>query len=161
MIRVAVILQVIFGLIVGPNGCCCTVQRIASMFRNYGEAHEIACCSENQPDSRINDSCCSQRCCTTDKVGANSHHGTLSSTGAVCSQSKSCLCVAVIRPSIHRILSDVEPSLALEDLDASYRWIPLELKDSPAPHFLSNRPGLSDSDQPGRACAVAYQRWNC
>jgi len=161
MIRVAVILQVIFGLIVGPNGCCCTVQRIASMFRNHGETHSISCCSQDHRDSSSTDACCSTRCCAADHEEASNHDCTRSSTGSGCSQSKSCLCVAVIRPSIHRILSDLEPSLALCDLDANHQWLPSESRNAPSLQVVSNRIGLCDSDKPSRSCAVAYQRWNC
>lgn len=161
MLRIAFILQIIVGLIVGPNGCCCTVHRIAGLFHRGGDAHTGSCCSVDPAEPQDIESCCSLGCCETEDDVRQNAPRLLPSSDFCCSQPNSCLCVAAIRPSIHRLSLDIDLSRTLTDHGPLVEWRATELGNTLVLKGTSHRIGFCALDQPGRACAVAYQRWNC
>lgn len=163
MIRIALILQVIFGLIVGPNGCCCAGHRIGTLFERAVPSKMDSCCDAIDDEHAVA-SCCSHCVVVSEKVTPNPHARTPVAHRSCCQKTDSCLCVASIRPSIHRVQIDTDLSL-LTDYTKIVAWRVTELEREIASAIASARFSSSMSlrgcDQPGRACAVRYQRWNC
>jgi len=163
MIRVALILQVIIGLIVGPNGCCCAGHRIGGLFLRAVPPTIDSCCDAIDDEHAVA-SCCSHCTVVSEKETSNPHARTPVAYRSCCQKTESCLCVASIRPSIHRVQIDTELSL-LTDYTKIVVWRVTELEREIASAIASARLSSSMSlrafDQPGRACAILYQRWNC
>jgi hypothetical protein len=161
MIRIALILPVIFGLIVGPNGCCCAGQRIGALFQSTAASgSEMDSCCDAIDDEHTVASCCSHCAVVSEKVTSNPHARTPVAHRSCCQKTDSCLCVASIRPSIHRIQIDTELSLLTDDT-TTVAWRVTELVREIASARLSSSMSLRACEQPGRAHAILYQRWNC
>lgn len=161
MIRVALILQVIFGLIVGPNGCCCAGHRIGALIQSVVAPESVTdSCCESQGQEQSVPSCCSHCKVGSDPDVSHKHPRTSVAYPACCQKTDSCLCIATIRPSIHRVQIDTELSL-LTDSTTTVAWRVSELEKEIASARLSSGMSLRGCDQPSRACAVQYQRWNC
>jgi hypothetical protein len=152
MIRVAFIIQVILGLVAGPNGCCCAADRLASLIQANSHAEAASCC--------MGPLCCDpitegdSDCETSGACGVGRHSGTKSSC---------CPCMAPLRPIIHRLelRGEVKGIIGTDSCAIAGDWV------SNSGGWASFRPGTSFRscapmhDQPGRACSVAFQRWNC
>lgn len=161
MIRIALILPVIFGLIVGPNGCCCAGQRIGALFQSTAASGSEmdSCCESNRHDQPVS-SCCSHCMDGSDTGASHAHHNASVAYQSCCKKTDSCLCVASIRPSIHRVQIETELSL-LTDYTTTVVWRATELQIAIASGCFSHKAIACAPEQPGRACAIAYQRWNC
>ncbi|MBU6238088.1 MAG: hypothetical protein KGQ51_09675 [Planctomycetes bacterium] len=100
----------------------------------------------------------------SEKVTSNPHARTPVAHRSCCQKTDSCLCVASIRPSIHRVQIDTDLSL-LTDYTKIVAWrvteLEREIASAIASARLSSSMSLRACDQPGRAHAILYQRWNC
>lgn len=160
MIRLAFILQVIFGLIIGPNACCCTGHRIVGLF--WGdESHTDSCCASDHEEVQVASVCCSECSFAPAQKNKSSRPSSQLKNVSCCSPTHSCLCVGVIRPSIHRLQVDIDPVRMVSENGNMVEWLGSELASSVLLGGTTLRSDLSASDHPSRECAIAYQRWNC
>jgi hypothetical protein len=161
MFRAAIILQLILGLLVGPNGCCCAGQHLAAWLNPAVEASASSCCSTKSSTQSASRSCCSR----TKSSTATRHLADSRSTPAsqsCCGDNNQCECLATIRPSLHRnALETNEYELTITKSLLGDGWIS---KDASlvSTRILPDANRLQGfSSQPGRLCAIAFQRWNC
>ena len=160
MIRLAIILQVIFGLIIGPNGCCCAGHRMLVLLGGV-ESHTNTCCASDHEEAPVVTDCCSECGLAPAKKSKSSKASSQLKTGSCCSPTHSCLCVVVIRPSIHRVQLDIDPARIISEFGTMVAWHAAELVSSSALDGTRLRSFLCALDHPSRVCAIAYQRWNC
>ncbi len=161
MFRAAIILQLILGLLVGPNGCCCAGKHLAAWLNPAMEASASSCCSMKSARQSAPRPCCSRTQSSSETRHSSGSRSTPASQSC-CGDNSQCDCMATIRPSLHR--NTLEPDqyeLTVTKVLLGDGWI-VDTTPSATAQVLPHWNRLQGfSSQPGRACAVTYQRWNC
>jgi hypothetical protein len=159
MFRAAIILQLILGLLVGPNGCCCAGQHLAVWLNPSMDAPAPSCCSAKSALEHAKGTCCSRTLAITDtRYSADSRTCPHQSC---CDGKDQCECIAAVRPGLHR--NTLEPDQYEITVTRALLGdgLLVEFASSIAHSLVSHCDRLRGLSQPGRACAIAFQRWNC
>lgn len=177
MFRWALIVQLMLGLLIGPNGCCCAAGTISRWLSPNAslESAATSCCTQSTVHKPAPRSCCASRASknTTDSTDLASTQRTASTHGTAAGESRKaatccgmddgswCACKAALRPSIHRSASEHDARLDL-------RWS----LDTPSMDVVlpvaSIQPELSVASGchppraiSGKSFSILFQRWNC